>query len=670
VHASNAARFKQAYRDIAAKVELPGRDDPMIDILSLVHDWLCDERNGQWLMIVDNADDDQVFCSPYDDLGGVMQGAGRNPEAAALAKFLPQSANGWILVTSRNLTAAMSLVGPKHNVIQVEPMNEQEALVLLKSKVQVDETFEGDAKALVKALEGIPLAITHAAAYIAVREPSVTFSIYLALFHESEENQAYLLNSQETRDIRRDPSVSNAVITTWQISFEQIRKTKHEATALLSLMAMFDRQGIPEHMLYEGMTRLQFEEAVAPLSSFSLIKVQTKDQSSHQPEWRLFEMHSLVQLATKKWLTLNGEVKVWQKASLRIMAAAFPNGEPGTWTSCRAFLPHSRKVLGYQLEEPDARLYRAVVASNTAWYLLHMGEYVIAESVERSALIVREEVLGPEHPDTLVSFHRLGIVLKNQGKYEGAEAIHRRVTRTLEEVLGPEHPNTLISINQLGSVLERQGKYEEAEATQRKVMRIGEAVLGPKHPYTLTSVSQLGSVLECQGKYEEAESMLRQAMRIGEEVLGPKHPGTLTSVSQLGSVLERQGKYEEAEAMHRQSMRIREEVLGPKHPDTLTSVSLLGSVLERQGKYEEAEAMHRQLMRIGEEVFGPKHPNTLISVHNLAFLLHQKQHYFPAAELYQRAYDGLVKTLGPQHPTTLACSNHYASATRLAMLGG
>jgi hypothetical protein len=74
-------------------------------------------------------------------------------------------------------------------------------------------------------------------------------------------------------------------------------------------------------------------------------------------------------------------------------------------------------------------------------------------------------------------------------------------------VLGPEHPNTLISISNLGSVLDNQGKYEEAEAMHRRDLLGLEKVLGPEHPDTLTSVSQLGSVLDDQGKYDEAEAM-------------------------------------------------------------------------------------------------------------------------------------------------------------------
>jgi hypothetical protein len=590
VHASNPARFKQAYRDIAAKVELPGRDDPKVEILGLVHSWLCDERNGQWLMVVDNADDNQVFYSSNIDSSSVAQGA---LEVAPLANFLPQSANGCILVTSRDLVAAVNLVGAKHNVIQVEPMGDQDALALLMSKVQVDEPSKEDARALIKTLEGIPLAITHAAAYIAVREPRVTISTYLELFRESEANQTYLLNSQEARDIRRDASVSDAVITTWQISFEQIQNTRREAAELLSLMAMFDRQGVPEHLLYEGRTKLQFEEAVAPLCSFSLVKTQIGKQSAQQLGWQLFEMHSLVQLATKKWLALHCQVHMWQKASLRIMAAAFPGGRPETWTVCRALLPHARKLLDYSTKENEARLHQATVANSTAWYLVHMGEYVTAESIGRRAMITREELLGPEHTDTLISVSHLGSVLESQGKYEEAEAMHRRDLEGSEKVLGPEHPNTLTSVSQLGSVLSRQGKYEEAEAMHRRALRAREEVLGPEHPDTLTSVSQLGSVLSRQGKYEEAEAMHRRALRGYEKVLGPDHPDTLTSVYYLAHLVSNQHGYNESLALYERAYAGYCTVLGRDHPTTRACLQ----------HYTEAKVYATEEQGFGESVF-------------------------------------------------------------------
>lgn len=107
-------------------------------------------------------------------------------------------------------------------------------------------------------------------------------------------------------------------------------------------------------------------------------------------------MHGLVQLATKKWLQGHGQVETWEKASLRIMAAAFPDGELETWAACRTLLPHSTKVLGYGIEnDNEARLYRATIATNTTWYLVLMGEYTEAERVGQIAVVAREKVLGP-----------------------------------------------------------------------------------------------------------------------------------------------------------------------------------------------------------------------------------------------------------------------------------
>ena len=69
---SNAARFEQGYREIAGKVKLPRRDDPRANVLQLVSEWLSDERNGPWLMILDNANDDDIFFYPKEDTEGGM----------------------------------------------------------------------------------------------------------------------------------------------------------------------------------------------------------------------------------------------------------------------------------------------------------------------------------------------------------------------------------------------------------------------------------------------------------------------------------------------------------------------------------------------------------------------------------------------------------------------
>lgn len=167
IHASNAARLEQGYQQIAA-AEVPGRDDPKMNILQLVYQWLCDARNGRWLMVLDNADDDGIFFSDN-----------TFNERGPLVSFLPQAAHGSILITSRNGLAARNLVGSDRHVITVQPMNEDESLTLLRARVPASQSGESgesgeDEKALVLALEYIPLAVTQAGAYIANRSSRVT----------------------------------------------------------------------------------------------------------------------------------------------------------------------------------------------------------------------------------------------------------------------------------------------------------------------------------------------------------------------------------------------------------------------------------------------------------------------------------------------------------------
>ena len=291
-------------------LELPGREDAKINTLQLVYEGLRSEANGRWLMILDNADDETFLLGQVTD--PPSQDHSMTSGTAPLSRFIPQTPHGSVLVTSRNRLAAFKLVGNRHNVIEVNPMDEGDALEMLKAKISVDRSTERDAKRLLQDLGYIPLAISQAAAYINARTMRMTVTKYLAIFRENEANRTKLLN-EDSGDLRRDPGVPNAVITTWQISFDQIRHDRPSATELLSLMSVLDPRGIPEFLLSRGYdTVLEFEDALAPLIDFSLITTETSREA--------FNMHPLVQLATRKWLTLRGDLEKWQRESVRIIS--------------------------------------------------------------------------------------------------------------------------------------------------------------------------------------------------------------------------------------------------------------------------------------------------------------------------------------------------------------
>jgi tetratricopeptide (TPR) repeat protein len=663
VHASTRARFEEAYRGLADRLELPGRLDPKADVLRLVSDWLCNEANGKWTMVVDNVDDVETFFP----LQRRDQGGDGQETSKPLTAYLPQSRNGSILITSRSRDAAARLVGGHKNIREVLAMNESQGLQLLYNKLLDPSHEEGVAIELLRTLDCMPLAITQAAAYIN-RRSHLTISDYLDEFHANDKRRESLLN-WDAGDLRRDESASNSVVTAWQISFERIRHERPSAAELLSLMSFFNPQGIPEKTLrryskttaqagvlgIEGETSRTIDEDFDTLHAFSLITVTTSTAGDI-----MWGMHALVQFCTRVWLSSYGEVERWKSAFLELLAKDFPIGEYENWKKCQQLLPHVEPLYDSELDSEQLLAAWAQVLTNAAWYLLRKGTYQTAQIVATKAVRARERVFGPEDERTMTSITVLAILLHHQGKYEEAEKLDRRALKGRERQLGAHHPSTLRSVENLASVLRAQGKYEESVKLNRRALKGYENELGGYYRDMLTCMKNLAAVLQDQGKYVEAEKLTRQALEGREKELGVYHPDTLTSVSDLALVLKVQGKYEEAEKLNRQALEGYEKELGSYHPDTLTSVNNLASVLQDQGHHDEAEKLNLRALEGRNQELGPYHPETLMSMNNLASVLQNQGKYDEAEKLNRQALEGCEKELGLNHPKTLVSVDYLA----------
>jgi len=100
------------------------------------------------------------------------------------------------------------------------------------------------------------------------------------------------------------------------------------------------------------------------------------------------------------------------------------------------------------------------------------------------ALSIREQQVGPEHPDTLGAREGLAVALDQEAKHAEAEALFREVIKLYEKVVGPEHPDTLESCYYFASGLKRQNKLQEAREFARRAAEGARKVLGPDHPST------------------------------------------------------------------------------------------------------------------------------------------------------------------------------------------
>lgn len=634
-------------------------------MLKLVGEWLANDGSGKWLIIIDNIDNVRAFQ---------IEEEGHKP-SLSMATLVPQSSNGAVLVTSRSLDVARELVGGDNDILDVGVMAKSEARLLLRKKLK--HPSDGDEEHLVAALDNIPLAITQAAAYINRMHPRMSVSAYTRELNASAAKVRLLENA--AADLRRDENASNSILATWRISFEQIRKERPSAADLLSFLSFFNPQSIPDSVVrrYRVDSRSQlieqtttdtvldeadydFEEDIAVLRSFSLVAA-----VAHTEE---FEMHGLVQVATRVWLAMSGVEELWWQRFTSTMADIFPTGEYESWSTCQALLPHIQSIVEKKPRQDSISRKWTTVLANAAQYTWKQGLLVQAESLVRAALDEYERSLRSDEPDALVCVELLGLVLQYQGKYEEAELVGRRSLLGNKKKLGEEHPHTLTSMSNLAGVLRYQGKYNEAEQVNRKALEGYKKKLGDEDIHTLTSADNLAGVLQSQGKYEEAERVNRQALLGYREKLGENHPDTLTSVSNLAGLLYFQEKYKEAEQMNRKALEGRERILGKEHPDTLTSLSNLALVLQYQGDYDDAEQMNRRAIAGYEKQLGEDHPNTLTSLHCLAHLLAAQERFDEAVNLYRRAFTGFRIKLGAFHPTTTACARHLSALLSTILL--
>jgi len=128
-------------------------------------------------------------------------------------------------------------------------MSEKEAIQLFRVTVK-DDVWDSQAAAeIVRDLDGLPLAIVHAAAYIGTHD--ITVAEYRDRLKFGEEDIAKLL-SIALQDRRRGFDSSSPVMGTWNSSFEQIRAESPRTVDILAMMAVLNRHAVPEILLRQS----------------------------------------------------------------------------------------------------------------------------------------------------------------------------------------------------------------------------------------------------------------------------------------------------------------------------------------------------------------------------------------------------------------------------------
>ena len=142
---------------------MPGIQGRETNIFNDVYEWLSDEDNGSWLLVLDNADDQEIF------FGSAQRPQSQNAlqqQLGMLVQYLPRSANGSTLITTRDRRVGERFAGQDKPII-VLPLEISDATSMLRSRLPNHlDWMASEVSELLENLEYLPLAITQAASYI------------------------------------------------------------------------------------------------------------------------------------------------------------------------------------------------------------------------------------------------------------------------------------------------------------------------------------------------------------------------------------------------------------------------------------------------------------------------------------------------------------------------
>jgi tetratricopeptide (TPR) repeat protein len=615
------------FMGIADQLQLPERSGKNQEpVIAAIKRWF--QGGGRWLLIFDNVED-----------------------ATLIDEFAPTAGKGHILITSRN--QMIRNVTAKIELDRMEP--DEGVLLLLRCAEiiqpdiplqEVSTTDITEARAIVQLVDGHPLALDQAGAYI--KETETSLASYIRLYNE---RAAFLLNQRG----EPTPDHLNSVAATFTLSLQKVKFAKPHALELLRFCAFLHADAIPEDLIIKGTAAsdsplqllasdpVELNAAIKELRQFSLIQ--------RYRETGELAIHRLVQVVIKDEMT-ELEQRQWAEYAVRAINHVFPKVEAEAWFLCQQYLPHALTCLElikhWKIELPEA----GRLLHDTGSYLYAQAQYLTAQPLYELALKIREHTLGLEHPDTAQALNSLGEFARKQANYDEAEDYYKRALAIRERALGSEHPQTAQTLNNLGELAQTRGKHALAEIFYRQALTIRQRSLGNEHPDTIRSIGDVAGIRDEQDDTIQAEEGYKKALTLCEQTRGPQHIDTALALSKLARFYRSQKMYTQAEPLFKRALTLTEQKLGTSHPEVATIFNNFAILYRLTGNYTQAELLLKWAINIWEQVFDIEHPNTAASLNNLGLVYSDQGNYAQAEPLYLQALAIREKKLGKDHHST------------------
>ena len=678
VPALSVGSFEQAYAEIATKLGIRrgGEDE---DLKELVRQHLSSSTMTPWLLIVDNADDEDLIF-----------GSTKDPTTPGINDYLPENERGLILFTTRSKELAVAVAGgDTRSIVGLSGMRPQEGIEFLNKCLEGEDLDHDDpiATRLLEELAYLPLAITQATAYL--NRNAISIEEYLKLLDSTEENMVRLM-SREFRDKTRYAGSQSAVTTTWLVSFEKISQSDPAAADLLAFISALEPKAVPYSILPDNENGKNNEEALVSalgtLHTYSFLK--------RRGQTGTYDMHSLVHLAARFWVQKSGLTAKTQHRVVENLVNVFPVNHPSNASIWREYLPHALRVLQDAVVElepetvswlyyrvlaylrQDLRIHEAVRCGED-WHCrwrnrlpehdhvrllveTEMGVIYGSDTQwEKSSAMLERVVqtrrrMGAPKPDQLYVQRALARTYLRNRETDKAIKLLEEMAAT-EKTLSEDYLEKLDTTHELARAYHAVGRVQEAIALLERVLE-EEFEVADDDPSHLSTQHELARAYLTNGQAKDAIRLLEQVMK-QKTALAEDRPSRLFSQQGLALAYLADGQVTKGVTLLEHVVRLKAP-LAEDDPSRLNACFQLSKAYFMDGQMKKAIAIQEQVVAVRARVLAEGDPLLLMSQELLASEYEEDGRLEKAIEVSERVADVLYRQLPEEHPDRRMTAEH------------
>ncbi|KAJ8131983.1 hypothetical protein O1611_g1641 [Lasiodiplodia mahajangana] len=574
IAADNAIAIGQSFSAIANGLGLFETDDDQTDAAAAswkIKNWLITT------IVFDNADD-----------------------LTALKTAWPESINGSVLLTTRNLTVATTITAQYK---QIDALSDSDGRELLLKAVGLDNATPSDTEhaiSISRMFGGLPLALTQIGGFIAQRK--LALHAFLPLY---ERNSAKI-------DARKAPGsdYEHTLNTVWDVAFKDLSDT---STRLLKLLSFFDPDGISEDIFLQSSCDLSddfsflSDEMDLGDAAEELLQVALINRVRESAD---FTVHRLIQSTTRKRLE-EPETNKYFGSVVSMLCWGFPDHskhdighQVSTWGRCEKCLPHVRHLVEIVKRYPrgvahitsDQTEY-ADLLIRCSWYLYEREMYIIARDMVEQAIgtIKDTKPLGYASAIDLRGLIDLDLTFAARALESFTQALEVR-----KATLGTEDPFIAYSLNNIALAYTEMGELDLAYAAHEEAISLR---LKANSDRIGNSYSNMSSLLLRLNRPDDAEEMLARCPSLkgftDETFINTGNPRFSGDMVLLSRIRRAQGRKSDALRLATKALAFRRKLLGNRLK-TCDSQYDVASMLFDEGHARSAIQLLQEIISISE----------------------------------------------------------------------